>query len=112
MYGLIYTTPELKLYEGLFWLSHIFFIGLSIALFYLGNILAASANKYHFSQFTLLVVLTKMLSCIVLVVGYHTKMQPSSHLFLVPLALVYVLYTVFETYVMAKIGNTKQSIDL
>lgn len=111
MYGLQYFIPELTMYIVLFWMSHLFFILLSIILFYLGSILAKSANKYHFSQFSLLVVLTKMLSCILIVVGYHTKAQPTNHLFLVPLVLVYVLYTILETYVMAKIGNTKQSID-
>jgi hypothetical protein len=109
-YGLQWCIPELWNFENLFWYSHIFFILLTMVMYYAANIFAASSNKNLFSHFILLVVLTKMLSCILIVVGYFKKVQPSSQLFLVPFAIVYVIYTIFETYFMAKIGNqTKPS---
>jgi hypothetical protein len=107
-YGLHWCIPELWNYENLFWYSHIFFILLTMVMYYAGNILAASSDKNLFSHFILLVVLTKMLSCVLIVVGYFQKVQPSSQLFLVPFALVYVIYTIFETYFMAKIGNSSK----
>ncbi len=107
-YSLQWIVPQLWDYENLFWYSHVFFILLTMIMYYAGNIFAASSNKNLFSHFILLVVLTKMLSCILIVVGYFRKIQPSSQLFLVPFAIVYVIYTIFETYFMAKIGNSSK----
>ncbi len=105
-YILRYALKELCDYDNLFWTSHVFFILLTMVIYYGANFLAVSENKNYFSGMVLLVILTKMLSCVLIVVGYHQKMNPKSQLFLVPFIIVYVFYTVFETYFMSKIGYT------
>ena len=105
-YVLRFTIREISNYDNLFWTSHIFFILLTMIIYYGASFLAFSENKNYFSGMVLLVILTKMLSCVLIVVGYHQRMNPKSQLFLVPFFIVYVFYTVFETYFMSKIGYT------
>jgi len=85
--------------------SIIFFVLLLIITFLIAQKSSQSSNKQLFTGIILLSVLSKLFLSIGLVFWYHKIFHPSGPLFLVPFFLVYIIYTIFESRFMIKLGK-------
>ncbi len=103
----LHQLPALAPYASLSWVSCLFFVFFSILIFIVGYKAAQSSNKHLFTSVILGFVFGKMFLSIILLIIYHQIVQPTSNLFLVPFFIVYLIYTVFETYFMIKLGKMK-----
>jgi len=94
-------------YSDLSVISLLFFILFSFILFRGGSNTAKSKNKHLFSQFFLLATGIKMFLSLSVVLIYYFVTKPSSQYFIIPFFFVYLCYTIFEVYILTKLGNSK-----
>ncbi len=106
LFGL-HQIPILQSHYLLSWVSCTFFVVFSILIFIVGYKAARHSDKHLFTSVILGFVFGKMFLSIIMLFCYHRIVQPTSNLFLVPFFIVYLVYTVFETYVMIKLGKIK-----
>lgn len=86
-------------------LSLIFFIILSIIVFHLGLRMVKSRNKNDFSRLVLGFTGFKMMLSVALVFIYQSVAEPTDRWFVIPFLIIYVLYTIFETYFLMRLGR-------
>jgi hypothetical protein len=55
----------------------------------------------------MILILVKMFVCIGLVVAYVKISSPDSKLFVLPFLTIYLIYTIFEIFVLQKIARYK-----
>lgn len=108
-YG-INTFPQFTNVQSIAWISLGIFVLLSIVMFYAGRKAAFSENKHDFTNVSLGITIGKIFIAILFILGYEQLMQPDSRFFIIPFFLMYLIYTIFETYIMMKLGrlNTKE----
>jgi len=104
---LIHSFPPFANYWDVSIISMIFYILLSIVMFYFGKNTAGNANKNDFSRVAFASIFGKMMLTVVLVVIYFKIKQPANQNFLLPFFLIYLVYTVFETAFMMKLAKIK-----
>ena len=92
-------------YQLLAWLSLAFFIALSLLMYIAGYKAAQSANKNDFTNVVLGSVMGKMLLSVLIIVVFNKWTEPADKFFLVPFFLNYLIFTIFETYVMMRLGR-------
>ena len=92
---------------GFFLVSIGFFFLLSLAMFYAAAKAAISKDQNAFTRLIMVFTMVKMLLSVVLVVVYQKVAQPEDVLFVVPFFVIYIVYTVFETIFMTKLGKVK-----
>ena len=97
----------LKQYSDLSLISLLFFIIFSFVLYSGGVNTAKSKNKQLFSQFFLMATVIKMFLSLAIVLIYFFLTKPSSQYFIIPFFFVYLCYTIFEVYMLTKLGNSK-----
>jgi hypothetical protein len=97
----------LKQYSDLSVISLLFFILFSFVLFRGGKDTARSKNKQLFSQFFLVATAVKMFLSLTVVLIYFIIVKPSTQYFIIPFFFVYICYTIFEVYILTKLGNSK-----
>ena len=97
-------VPAFQIFQSLTWISFIFFLSLSVLMYFIGHHSANSSNKNSFLQIVMATTFLKMFLCIGLVVVYHTIAKPESNMFVVPFLLIYIIFTIFETYFMMKLS--------
>lgn len=102
---LIHLNPEIAVYSQLSWVSCIFYILLSIFIFFFAYRAAFSENKNAFTIMIMSFVLAKMVFSVTFVLVYFQIIKPESSFFLVPFFVVYLIYTIFETYFMTKLAR-------
>ena len=73
---------------------------LSVGVYILTKYMSKTKKKVMFIQVILSNMLTKMILSAVIVTIYFMVKAPDDGIFIVPFLLVYVLFTVFETYFM------------
>jgi hypothetical protein len=95
--------PVLKSYSDLGWLSFILFFTITIMMFFFGKQAIDSPSKMMFSNVSMAFLLMKMLLSIMILVLYKKLAHPASNTFIVPFFIVYLIFTIFETYVMLKL---------
>lgn len=104
LFGLHYTTT-LKEHYTISIVSIVFFVVFSGFVYLIGVKSAKNENKHVFTGVIIAFVFGKMFFSVLLVVLYHRFVNPSSNLFLIPFFIVYLFYTIFETYVMIQLGK-------
>ncbi len=82
----------------------LFFI-LSVAAFYFGARAALSKDANAFTRLIMVFTLTKLLVSAVFVIAWFRIVSPKSMMFVVPFFVVYIIYTVFETSVLTRLGK-------
>jgi hypothetical protein len=97
--------PELSVYQDLFWISQVFFIALTIVSFFGGKHFVRKTNKNAFFQFMMMLIFVRLFFSATLVIGYFQITKPDTKLFLLPFFFSYLSYTVFEVYILSKIGR-------
>ena len=107
LHFLLIFNSTLAVYADFSYLSIVFFIGLSVIFYYLGQIVSQSKNLYLFNGLVAFIVITKMTFCTLLIIVYFKKTHPPDKFFVVPFFLYYILYTIFELYFMSKFARKK-----
>lgn len=87
------------------WWAVVLFVLLSVLMFIFGRIAASAINKKLFSQLTIFFTLTKLLTSVASIVIYKSKIQPLDKWFVVPFLMVYIIFTIFETYFMFQLSQ-------
>ena len=82
--------------------SIIFFVSLSIAVFYLGNAAARSTNKNRLTQLIMILVFFKLFSCLLIIIIYDRFFHPTNNYYVLPFFLIYILYKFFEVIMLTK----------
>ena len=97
--------PQLQAYSALSWISLAAFVALCILMYLAGHRAAMSDNKNDFSNAVLGFTAGKMFLAIFVIFGYIQLAQPPDKLFIIPFFAIYLIYTIFETYFMMKLGR-------
>ena len=92
-------------HQALNWSLLLFYFLAAILLFVVGKKLAVSENKNAFTLFIMGAVFAKMMLSMAVLVVYLKFAQPASKYFILPFFVVYLAFTVFETYFLMKIGR-------
>lgn len=100
------THPMFKPDALFSWGGWLFFIFLSIAMYFLGLRAVKNENKYTFTNAILGFTMLKLFISVIAIVGYFLIARPESKLFIIPFFTIYFSYTIFETYFMMKISKT------
>ncbi len=109
-YG-INTFPQFADVLPIAWISLAIFVLLSVVMYYAGRKAAFSDNKHDFTNVSLGVTIGKIFIAILFILGYNQLMQPDSRFFIIPFFLMYLIYTIFETYIMMKLGRLNTQAD-
>ena len=83
------------------------FFGLSYLMYTLGTSAASSSNKYSFNNIIVGNMIIKMFMCVAIVLIYKKAYQIESRAFLLPFLVIYLSYTIFETYFLTKLAKGK-----
>lgn len=97
--------PAMQNYSGLSWVSVAFFVVISIMMYYAGYRAALSENKYQFTNVVMGFTFGKMMLSVLIILAYNKLMEPASKFFILPFLGVYLIYTIFETYFLMKLGR-------
>ncbi len=101
---IVHQIPSLGEEQNFSWMTWGVFIVLSMLMFVLGKKTAHDENKGLFLSMSIFLGATKMLVAVVLVVGYSYWSKPSGQGFVIPFFLIYLCFTIFETYFMMKLS--------
>ncbi|KGE89386.1 MAG: hypothetical protein ACE362_18430 [Phaeodactylibacter xiamenensis] len=107
----INTFPQFADVQPIAWISLGIFVLLSVVMYYAGRKAAFSDNKHDFTNVSLGVTIGKIFIAILFILGYNQLMQPDSRFFIIPFFLMYLIYTIFETYIMMKLGRLNTPTD-
>ncbi|MBK7408993.1 MAG: hypothetical protein IPL49_09690 [Saprospirales bacterium] len=94
-------------HQLLYWMLLGFYFLTAILLYVVGKKLAVSENKNAFTLFVMGSVFAKMLLSMVVLVLYLKFAEPASKYFILPFFVVYLAFTIFETYFLMKIGRVQ-----
>ncbi len=84
------------------------FTVLSIFLYFFLHKSVRSPNLQLFISITLMNMLIKMACSVGLLLLYKAKYQPVNGKFIIPFLLVYLFFTIFETFFMVELADQKQ----
>jgi hypothetical protein len=101
----LHLLPQLAAYAGLSWISLVFFIVLSVVMYEVGSQAATSDNKHNFTNTVIGFTIGKMMIAILIILGYLKLAEPETKLFVLPFFGIYLIYTIFETYFMIRLGK-------
>ena len=91
------------------WLSLLLFVFISIVMYFSGRWGIRNNNKNLFFSLVYAYMGGKMLLSIMLLVLYYFYVEPNTKLFILPFFLVYLFFTIFESYFLVKLNdNNKQ----
>ena len=76
----------------------------------LGARTAQSEARGRFVQLVMFLIVIKMLICVLLVV-LHVKLNtPENKLFVIPFLMIYLIFTIFEVYVLERLARLKPEV--
>ena len=104
---LINTLPQLQAHQLVGWISLGLFFFITILMFLFGKQAALSDNKHTFTNVFLGFTTGKIFLIVLFVFGYSRVTEPETKFFILPFFSMYLIYTIFETYVMMKLGRIK-----
>lgn len=84
-----------------------FFTVFCIVFFIWGKKLSKSKNLFRFNEVIVFSTLSKMLFSIIMLVAFKKIFQPSSKYVILPFIVIYLVYTIFETYFLTKLAKQK-----
>ncbi len=96
-------------YVNILWLSILFFVLVSVAMYFFAKMAAKSKNKYAFTNVNIGFTAGKLLLSTILILVYHQLAAPKDNFFIVPFFVVYLVYTAFETNFMLKLSRSSSN---
>lgn len=88
-------------------LGLVFFIILSMVIFRLANKLSKSKNLNAFTRLILYNLMIKLFLSFIIVIIYYYVFKPENRLFIVPYAIVYLIFTIFEAIFLSRQARQK-----
>lgn len=104
---LLSGVPLFAGHQLLYWVTFGAYLVITLLLFLIGRKLAGSANKNSFTQFVMITVFAKMALTMAVLVAYLKMVEPGSKYFILPFFVVYLAFTIYETYMLMKVGRIK-----
>ncbi len=80
---------------------------LSIAIYFLTEFLEQQPNKGMLLNLVIINVMFKFLIAIAVVLVYYKLRSPEDGIFVLPFIIIYVIFTIFETYFMSLQAKSK-----
>jgi len=87
-----------------FWCVLVFVL-INVLAYYAGRRATNSKSMYRFVHLILILIIFKMLICVVLVVAHLKINHPESKLFVLPFLSTYLIFTLFEIFVLEKLAR-------
>lgn len=94
-------------FKALFVIAYLFFVLLTIVLYYVSKRAAVHRNRMLFVYVMMFAILVKFGFCLIALFIYSRVYKPETNLYILPFIAIYVIYTIFETYFMMKLGKIK-----
>lgn len=97
-------------FEDAFWISVttiLLFAVLTLVLYYLGISTANSPNKNLFLIVAVGSIFVKLVLVLLILFSYRAMYAPEGRNYLFPFISIYLVYTIFETYVLMRLSKTK-----
>ena len=107
---IVHQIPGLGDEPNFSWLSWGAFILISMGMFVLGKRAAYDENKGLFVSMAIFLGAGKMLLSVILFVAYTLLVNPIGKGFAIPFFLIYLSFTIFETYFMMKLSYEKREL--
>ncbi|MEL6924788.1 MAG: hypothetical protein AAFO94_12145 [Bacteroidota bacterium] len=104
---LFQQMADVRSYPNFAWLCLGFFIVFSIVMYFFGWRTSLSSDRNAFTRTIIGFMGLKMFFSVLLVATYVKLVEPDSKYFLIPFFIVYLIFTVFETYFMSRLGRIK-----
>lgn len=82
----------------------LFLSALTCLILFVGQILIKQKNRTLFLQLVIVNTFLKMLLCCGIAAIHHHLSEIRPNRFIIPLVLIYLLFTVYETYVLLKVN--------
>lgn len=97
--------PQVTDYKQFTWWCMGFFIFLCLLIY--GMAWLVGQRKNHMLNFRvgLFSNFLKIIGSLIFVLFYYYQYQPTTHLFVLPFFVIYMLYTIFELYFLTKLFN-------
>ena len=105
--SILHLFPQIAIHCNFSWATCLFFILLSVLIFFIAYFAAYSSNKNAFTAVIMGFVFMKMILSVSFILVFMKIVEPVSHSFLIPFFIVYLIYTIFETYFMTKLAKIK-----
>lgn len=100
--SVISVFPFMKSLQTFIWCSIGFFTISSAIIFFILKSGIRQKNNYSFISSVYLAMFAKMILCVGLVLAYFFMTKPGNIYFIIPFFVLYICYTVFETYFLVK----------
>jgi len=84
-----------------------FFVLMSVGMYLLAAKAAVSKDKNAFTRLIMVFTFVKMLLTVTLIIIFHKLLKPESNYYLIPFFFIYIVFTVFETIFMSRLGKIK-----
>lgn len=111
---ILYFLQTFEVLQAHFKLSLLFWsvmILTTIGLYYLGVSAIKSDNKYAFIRLVISSIMFKIVLVLVIMALYMKIASPENRYFVVPVLIIYLLFSILETYVLYKLANEKPHLD-
>lgn len=105
-FGMLQWEP-LKIYLDFTVICFVFFTGLTIGIYLLGDNLVRQSNKMLFTYFSMFVILFKLVAAILIVVGYDRLIKPPDKNYVIVFGIMYIIYSVFEVKILMQLSKVK-----
>jgi len=104
--SLLNRFPGFEIHALFAWGTFTFFVLFTLLAFWYGSMAARSTNKHQFTNAFMVLTMIKMMFSLMIIVGYFFLAKPANKLFIVPFFGIYLIYTIFETALLMKMGRT------
>ena len=105
-YLLIQLFPSFT-YTTLTWIAIGMFALISVLVFFLANKAINSDNKYSFLNIVVMNLFVKIMASFIIVVAYVKMTEPQDKWYLIPFTMIYLIFTIFETYFLSKAAKVQ-----
>lgn len=103
----IFSFPAFKIYTGVIAVGLITFVVLSFVSFVIMRKAARNPKKQLFISMAMVNMLIKMVVTVAVLMIYKTIYMPPTTHFLLPFLIVYLAFTIFETWFMVHLSYEK-----
>lgn len=94
-------------YPDLNYYSIALFAVISIIVYYMANQALKGSNKNSFLNIVVLNLFMKIIASFILVAVYIKMTSPEDKMYLIPITINYLIFTIFETYFLSKAAKVK-----
>ena len=105
---LLSFLPVFYAHQQLSWLSLLLFLMISVVMYFTGRWGVNNDNKNTFIGLMYAYMGGKMFLSVVLIMLYYFYVEPDSKLFILPFFVVYLIFTIFESYFLMKLNDNSR----